>query len=176
MLKIKSIFNKIIFKCKLFYYLIKRMLYPPNYPKNPNGDVFIHLGCGEINSPEFINVDSRPLLHVHHVHDAQSLPFFSDNFADLIYVSHTLEHIPMEDVVDVLKEWQRVLKPGGILRISVPDFDQIINIYHSNNRSIETIWRPLLGGQEYPENYHFSVFNKKYLKDILEEIDRKSVV
>ncbi|MHB8904519.1 MAG: class I SAM-dependent methyltransferase [Melioribacteraceae bacterium] len=160
---VKHITNKIY---NIFYF-IKNILIPYQYPKNQNGEIFIHLGCGEINSKEFINVDSRFFPHIHHISQVQKLPFFPDNYADLIYTSHTLEHIQMLDIKDVLVEWKRVLKPGGILRISVPDFDKILTVYTSNDNSIEVIWKPLMGGQEYKENSHYSVFNYNYLEKML---------
>ncbi len=159
----KKILKKIYIKC----YQLKRVILPLRYPKNPDGKVLIHLGCGDINSPEYINVDSRFFTHIHHVSNVEKLSFFKNNFADLIYTSHTLEHIPMEKVPGAIEEWKRVLKPGGVLRISVPDFDKIINIYNDNAKSIEVIWRPLLGGQEYKENFHFAIFNYNYLEKLL---------
>ena len=95
---------------------------------------------------------------------------FKNDFADLIYASHVLEHISMLKLKEVLNEWKRVLKPKGILRLSVPDFERIIDIYNSNNKNIEYIWMPLLGSQEYKENSHFSVFNFLFIKNLLNEV------
>jgi predicted SAM-dependent methyltransferase len=89
------------------------------------------------------------------------------NTADLIYMCHILEHVPRKQLSVVLKEMYRILKPNGKLRLSVPDFDHIISIYNDTNHEIEYISRPLMGGQDYPENFHFEVFNKSYLEKIL---------
>lgn len=51
---------------------------------------------------------------------SKSLPF-KDNTFNLIYASHILEHIPWYQTQEILKEWMRVLKPGGSLEIWVPD-------------------------------------------------------
>jgi hypothetical protein len=64
---------------------------------------------------------------------------------------------------------QAVLKVGGTLRISVPDFERILDIYKAENGSIEKIEGPLLGGQNYAYNFHMSVFNKTYLSKLLRE-------
>ena len=53
----------------------------------------------------------------------------SDNFYDLIYVSHVLEHIPWYNVVAYLKEMYRILESGGTVEIWVPDFRKIIQVY-----------------------------------------------
>lgn len=173
---IVSLIKYPINKSEFFYYRIKHLLYKPKYPINPGGKNFIHLGCGEIDSPEFINIDSRFFPHIHHIHNVEYLPMFKDEFADLVYASHTLEHISMLRIRDVLAEWKRVLKNGGILRLSVPDFDKIIHIYNENDRNIEAIWMPLLGSQEYKENSHYSVFNEKFLTELLLEIGFQKVM
>ncbi len=86
---------------------------------------------------------------------------FPDEYADLIYASHVLEHISHNEVLKVLKEWYRVLKKGGILRLSVPDFDKLIDVYLTEEKDIRAIIGPLMGGQDNPYNFHKSVFNEK---------------
>jgi len=162
--------RRILNHLKLLYYRIRYFFFKPRYPINLNSKVYIHLGCGDINSHEFINVDSRVFPHIHHIHNVEYLPMFKNDFADLIYASHVLEHISMLKLKEVLNEWKRVLKPKGILRLSVPDFERIIDIYNSNNKNIEYIWMPLLGSQEYKENSHFSVFNFLFIKNLLNEV------
>jgi predicted SAM-dependent methyltransferase len=149
--------------------VVKRCFITPKLPKNPNGKVFIHLGCGDIASPEFINVDARPGPHVHYICDVTDLSIFADGSADLVYASHVLEHVRHNGLKKTLWEWRRILKPGGILRLSVPDFDKILHIYQSSARRIDSILGPLMGGQEHKYNVHYSVFNQEYLTDRLRE-------
>jgi predicted SAM-dependent methyltransferase len=149
--------------------VIKRMVVVPKLPKNANGKVFIHLGCGDIASPEFINVDARPGPHVHYICDVTDLSIFPDGYADLVYASHVLEHVRHNGLKKTLWEWRRILKPGGILRLSVPDFDKILHIYQSSARRIDSILGPLMGGQDHKYNVHYSVFNQEYLTDRLRE-------
>lgn len=151
-------------------YFVKQLIWKKNYPLNSNGKVYVHLGCGKIESKEFINVDNRPFTHIHHIHDVTSLPFFKDDFADLIYASHILEHLPMNKLESVLLEWRRVLKKGGVLRIGVPNFDTILNIYKDSQNSIGHIWQSLMGGQDYPENFHYSIFNKNYMVELFNKV------
>lgn len=160
-------------KSKLFF--IKRLLVKPQLPKNQDGKIFIHLGCGDINSPEFINVDARPAPHIHYVRDVTDLSIFPENYAHLVYACHLLEHIHRDKLKQTLWEWRRILKKGGILRLSVPDFDKLINIYRACNNDISIISRALMGGQGYESNFHYSVFNLKYLSHLLTEVGFRSV-
>lgn len=150
-----------------FFEEVKREILSPKLPKNPNGKIYIHLGCGAINAQGFINVDLRPFSHVHYIQEVENLSIFPDEYADLIYASHVLEHISHSKLSEVLQEWQRVLKKGGILRISVPDFEKLVNVYFSERNDIKSIIGPLMGGQDNSYNFHKSVFNENYLKELL---------
>lgn len=66
-----------------------------------------------------------------------------------------------------MRGWNKILKYGGILRISVPDFDKIMDIYNENGKDVDTIILPLMGGQDYEYNCHYSIFNKTYLEKAL---------
>jgi len=134
----------------------------------------IHLGCGDICVPGFINVDMLPAPHVHYVHDVTDLSMFSDDFADMVYACHVLEHIGKSRVKQTVWEWRRVLKPNGILRLSVPDFDKILTIYEYSGRDIEVINRPLMG-QKNEFNNHETVFNYAYLARLLEDVGFRDV-
>lgn len=147
---------------------LKRVFNRPAEPKNPDGSVNIHLGCGRVDHPAFVNVDVAPFAHIHHVHAVERLPMFPNEAASLIYVCHCLEHVSFLDIPAVLEEWKRVLKPGGILRISVPDFDCILAIYEAFHHDIAAIEKTLMGGQNYPANFHKAVFNRAYLTRLLE--------
>ena len=61
----------------------------------------------------------------------KGLPF-DDMSVDYIYTSHLLEHLHKEDTMSVLKECYRVLKPGGILRVVVPDLKIYVKKYMNN--------------------------------------------
>ncbi len=138
-------------------------------PQNPDGKVYLHLGCGDIASPEFINIDIHPAPHVHYVRDATDLSVFVDNYADLVYACHIFEHIPCDRLRETLGEWKRVLKPGGILRLSVPGFDELLSVYGACGHDVESIRGPLLGGWDgYPA--HCMIFNFSYLQQLLSDL------
>jgi len=98
----------------------------------------LNLGCGDIYIPDqsWINVDyeaSPPWVYAHNL--LRPLPFSSSCF-DLVYTSHFLEHIPKDKVLIFLCECYRVLRPGGILRVTLPDaaemFQQFLYFRHSD--------------------------------------------
>lgn len=139
-------------------------------PATKDGKRLLHIGCGEVNSPEFINLDARPLPHVHIVSkNLFKLRMIPDASLDMIYMCHVLEHVPRNNLTDTIREMARALKTNGTLRISVPDFDCIIRIYESTGKNIHSITAPLMGGQGYAFNYHYSVFNQLFLTELLSE-------
>ncbi|BCX12980.1 MAG: hypothetical protein KatS3mg067_1918 [Thermosynechococcus sp.] len=118
----------------------------------------LHLGCGKRHIPGFVHIDAIDYPHVDHVATIDNLSFIADDSVDLIYNCHVLEHFKRRDVPRVLKEWHRVLKPGGVLRISVPDFAQICKVYRRFGK-LDLVIGPLFGRQDYLYNIHYNVFD-----------------
>lgn len=178
-MKYYRIMKRVLFgsygKVKTLLGMMKRKVHAPSLPINEDNKVYIHLGCGEINAPGFINVDAIPFSHIHYVQDVEDLSILPNKYADLIYASHVLEHTSHSNSFKVLKEWYRVLREEGILRLSVPDFDKLIEVYSAEKRDIQAIMCPLMGGQGYAYNFHKSVFNKKYLTELLLSVGFKEV-
>ncbi|MDE2082422.1 MAG: methyltransferase domain-containing protein [Burkholderiales bacterium] len=102
-----------------------------NFPRDGDGLVRLHIGCGEIAANGFVNVDARRYPHVHLVtQDLFALQMIPDGAASLVYMCHVLEHVSFRLVHRVLIEMRRVLAPGGTLRLSVPDLDLILLTRH----------------------------------------------
>jgi len=146
---------------------IGRQFVRPKLPKNADSTVNLHLGSGSINHPNFINIDARPASHIHYIRRIDLLSPFKDRSVDLIYACHCLEHFSHSDVDRILGEWYRVLKPGATIRLSVPDFDLILNIYQDQQGDLAPITGLLMGGQDYTFNFHRTIFNRLSLETSL---------
>jgi len=89
----------------------------------------LNLGCGTRCHAAWVNLDLHPQRPGVRRHDVSTpLPFAADAF-DAVYHSHVLEHLRPADVPPFLGECHRVLRPGGVLRLAVPDLEQIARLY-----------------------------------------------
>jgi len=130
--------------------------------------VKLHLGCGKRYIPGFVHIDAVEYPHIDHVTAIDSLSFIPDDSVELIYCCHVLEHFKRKDAVRVLREWQRVLRPNGVLRISVPDFAQLVRVYEKTG-NLGLVMGPLFGRQDYLYNIHYNVFDRVTLTQVLTE-------
>jgi predicted SAM-dependent methyltransferase len=130
----------------------------------------LHLGCGSKHIPGWVHVDVMDYPHIDHVHSVDSLPMVADGEVETIYACHVLEHFNKKEIPRVLAEWRRALRPGGILRCPVPDFEAHARIYLSSSREdvLDTIHGPVLGGQTYLYNFHYTLFDWFTIKRTLE--------
>lgn len=134
----------------------------------------LHLGCAEKHLDGYINVDVRELPGVDVIDNIMTLEKFNNNSANLIYVSHVLEHVGRKEYKSVLQRWFDILKPDGTLRIAVPDFEQVV-AYYNETQDLSVLRGFLWGGQTYKENYHYMGWDFKSLQDDLKSIGFKNV-
>ena len=167
--------NEIKFQSDISWGKFTRLFVRPPLPKVEDVGVNLHLGCGSINHPKFINVDGIPAPHIHYVRNINDLSPFKDESVDLIYASHCLEHFPHAVIQKMLEEWYIKLKKNGILRLSVPDFDLLLYIYKENHNNLDTIILPLFGGQDYKFNFHKTIFTKSSLTTLLKNAGFRDV-
>ena len=112
----------------------------------------LHIG-GTRPHPDWKIVDVEPRPEVDYVMNAADLSAFADESVDVIYSSHVLEHFHHtlnNELLRVLIEWRRVLKPGGKLLISVPDLRVLCWLYGNPNLLPEErmhLMRIMFGGQ-----------------------------
>jgi predicted SAM-dependent methyltransferase len=94
-------------------------------------------------------------------------PYRAETF-DCVFCSHLLEHLHREKAVVLVKEVYRILKQGGILRISVPNLDRIVAGYDVNHPEIflEGIFEAKQKGNKNRHHWHY---NETSLSKLLHE-------
>jgi predicted SAM-dependent methyltransferase len=137
------------------------------------GDLLIaDIGSGPISpyfpEGEVVSFDIREEAKPDVVCDVRHLPVADQTF-DMVYSSHVLEHFPWTGVDSVLKEWARVLKIGGELRIVVPNLRYVAQRILDDTILPEDYW-VLYGEQDYPKNFHAAGFTPRTLKSLVESI------
>lgn len=128
--------------------------------------LILDIGCGEGKLKGAIGVDVRSTRDVDVIADAGYLPF-RDGAFDHVYSSHVIEHFSHLKVRNVLKEWVRVLKRGGVIEIRCPWLRVRALIFF-----LRPTWenvKHIYGGQENEWNFHKCGFSFGLLKRLLEE-------
>lgn len=128
----------------------------------------LNLGSRNRAIPGFTGIDCDLHPGVDLVGDVADLSRFDDNSVGEIYSSHVFEHFPHPQAPAVLKEWHRVLEPGGKLYIAVPDFARTVELY------LILGLRPwvtnfLMGDQIYKTAFHYNLFDEAKLTAMLKD-------
>ena len=138
--------------------------------------VKLNLGCGKRDfGSDWIHIDGADYPHI----DSQNIESldYRDKSVDLIYASHVIEYFDRREVLPVLKEWKRVLRIDGVLRIAVPDFYQMAKLYLVDSYDLEKFLGPLYGKMMMLKKtiYHKTVYDFNDLKELLEEVGFRNV-
>jgi SAM-dependent methyltransferase len=146
----------------------------PAWEIKPQGSKLIaDIGSGPITpymADEGVTVsfDIREDMRPDVVCDVRYLPVPNETF-DIVFSSHTLEHFGWVSVDKVLKEWSRVLKVGGELRIVVPNMRHVAKRF-AEDRVLPTDFWVVWGEQDYPKNFHGVGFTPNILRDLVASI------
>ena len=97
-------------------------------------DPKLHLGCGSKLVPGWLNADKFKADADIYLNLTSRFPFPDATFS-AVYSEHTLEHIPTDHVRHVLAECHRILKPGGLLRLTIPDLEIYAAKYAAGDRA-----------------------------------------
>jgi predicted SAM-dependent methyltransferase len=126
----------------------------------------LHIG-GMTRKEGWEVLNANPGPEVDHVRDASDMSCFADDTFDEIYASHVLEHFDYVNALEkVIKEWKRILKPGGCAYISVPDMDTLCRLFLSNQLTMDQryfVMKMIFGGHLDRYDYHMVGLNEDFL-------------
>lgn len=131
------------------------------------GPLRLHIG-GRVRKPgwQIFDIDPRP--EVDFVGSCTDLSQFADASVADIYASHVLEHLSfMGDVGQAIREFFRVLVPGGRCFIAVPDFEELCRLFVRPDLSLQQRWTVMnlmFGGHSSPHDIHKCGLTREFLK------------
>lgn len=126
----------------------------------------VNLGCGGKYLNGYMNIDLIRRGVVDLIADARKLPL-QDSSVELIESYHLIEHIPRYELLPTLKQWFRVLIPGGKMIAEFPDFDTACKLYLQGDEKM--LSKAIYGGHRWSSDVHYFGYNFKRLKRILEK-------
>ena len=182
--------------CTLFTLMGKLAMNHINRIKNAGKKRrLLEIGPGRkrIENFETLNIVGGP--NVDYVYDAAKQLPFKDRAFDLIYASHILEHIPWYQTKQVLKEWARIIKPGGSLEVWVPDGHKICKVMleadekktegipdnwkKKNPNNCPYLWvngRIFYGVRNDYPSWHKAIFSYSYLEKIFRALNFSNII
>lgn len=101
----------------------------PRDPESRETTTYLNFGCGSRFHPAWKNFDLAPRAPSVAKFDVRARLEHADASVDAVYHSHLLEHLSKEDALRFLSECRRILKPGGTIRVVVPDLEGICRQY-----------------------------------------------
>jgi predicted SAM-dependent methyltransferase len=131
----------------------------------------LHIG-GQVRVDGWEVLDANAGPAVDHVADARDLSQFSDETFDIVYASHVVEHLDYRDVLlATLREWRRVMVPGGTLYVSVPDLATLASMFvlkdQLNMEERYHVMRMIFGGHVDSHDYHLVGLDQEFLGTFL---------
>ncbi len=141
--------------------------------------IMLNIGCGTDYKEGWINIDNNSDNNISRLDLnwdlRKSLPFENDS-VDYIFNEHFIEHLTVEESRKSLDDFFRVLKPGGVMRIAMPDMEDIVELYKDDN------WknRPVIKNHGFEDiqtraemvNLSFRAWGHKWIYD-WEELERR---
>ncbi|BAQ65666.1 CmcI family methyltransferase [Geminocystis sp. NIES-3709] len=111
--------------------------------------IWLNLGCGSCFHPDWTNIDFYRTGEGVIAHNLLKGIPFPDNSFEVVYHSHLLEHLPKNEAQPFLQECYRVLQSKGIIRVVIPNLEQIVRLY------LTSLEKALEGSKEDADNYNW---------------------
>jgi len=131
-------------------------------PVPVQGPALLNIGCGSTFDSRWINTDLNPMTPQVLAVDVVQPLLVPDQSIDVVYASHLLEHLAPHEVPAFMGELYRILKPSGILRLVVPDLEQIATEY------LKSIKAARLDGA------HDQLYHRWMVVELLDQLVRQS--
>jgi predicted SAM-dependent methyltransferase len=133
----------------------------------------LHLGSGGHPLDGWVNIDILGMEPDVYWDLRSGIPF-PDGSVEAVFLEHVVEHFTLADDIALLSECRRVLAPGGIIRLGVPDFGRYLESYAADGAFIEQLrpgrpTRLLAVGEVALDHGHRSVWDGETLELVLEE-------
>ncbi len=130
----------------------------------------LHIGA-RTRAEGWQTLDIDPGPEVDYVGDCKDLSQFATDSVEAIYASHVLEHLSYQnEILQTLKEWRRVLKPGAPVMISVPDLETLCRLFLDPRVKTDhrfSFMRMMFGGQLDAHDYHRAGLSWEFLGSYL---------
>jgi len=143
-------------------------------------EVRLHIGAGSVRLDGWLNTDILPHLSALFLDATRRFPI-RDNTVSYIFSEHFIEHMPRRSAISFLKECFRVLKPGGMLRVSTPDAEALAKAYlnrseqarllNERNRKLSYQYstHPIdILNTAFKEDFHFCLYDAETLQRLLD--------
>ncbi len=140
-----------------------------------SGVARLNWGCGDDPRPGWVNSDVKDHPGVDFVCDIREGLPLADDSIDYAVSIHALPEVPYDELVPVLLELRRVIKPGGILRLGLPNLERAFAAYQRGDRDFFLVpddeWRDV--GSKFVVQlvwygYSRSVFVPGFVQELLE--------
>lgn len=117
----------------------------------------LNIGAGNVDLEGFAPIDRKLGLEAYPLD-------YPDGSVEEIRASHVLEHFSFADAMEALKDWTRVLQPGGVIKIAVPDIDKCLDPEQKNRVFY------LMGGQTDADDFHRSAYDRPRLEAYMRKV------
>jgi predicted SAM-dependent methyltransferase len=134
----------------------------------------LNLGCGTEKIEGAINVDVSEKATPDLQFDITTQFPLEDEVFDEVYFFHCIEHIEKYKQIFVLAEIHRVMKLGGTLYISYPEFEEVLKCWLENRDGNRKFWEATIYGRQlYPGDYHFAGMQTLQLRQMFDDVGFK---